>query len=120
MYDIFTLAKKDSYPLIHDVVIHPLKINRDPRGTLTEALKTTWDDVYNATDRPFTQMYFSQTQPGVARDISEWHVHPSGQEDRFFVIQGTIVTAVYDDRDGSPTKGQLNLFLMGESQDDIG
>ena len=120
MYDIFTLEKQASYPLIHDVVIHPFKVNRDPRGTLTEVLKTTWEDVYNTTDRPFTQMYFSQTEPGVARDANEWHVHPGGQEDRFYVIKGTIVTVVYDDKEDSPTKGKLNLFLMGETTGDIG
>lgn len=120
MYQLFTLKNKDSYPLIHDVVTHPYKVNRDPRGTLTEALKTTWSDVYNETDRKFTQMYFSQTLPGVARDIDQWHVHPGGQEDRFFVIQGSIVTAIYDTREASPTKGKLNLLLMGETKNDEG
>jgi len=120
MYQIYTLKNKADYPLIHDVVIHPFTVNRDPRGTLTEALKTTWEDVYHPQDRPFTQMYFSETGPGVARDIDQWHVHPGGQEDRFFVISGTIVSAVYDNRDSSPTKGKLNLFLMGQSQDDSG
>ena len=120
MYQIFTLKNQKPYPLIHDVVIRPLKVNRDPRGTLTEALKTTWPDVYSQKDRAFTQMYFSQTNPGTARDVDQWHVHPGGQEDRFFVIQGTIVTVVYDARDDSPTKGKLNLFLMGEAQADQG
>ncbi|MBI4035138.1 MAG: dTDP-4-dehydrorhamnose 3,5-epimerase family protein [Candidatus Chisholmbacteria bacterium] len=120
LYPIFTLPNQSSYPLIHDVVIHPFKVNHDPRGTLTEALKTTWDDVYNTNHRPFTQMYFSQTEAGVARDTNEWHVHPTGQEDRFFVIQGTIVTAIYDAREDSPTKSKLNLFLMGETADDVG
>ena len=119
MYKLFTLQNQSTYPLIHDVIIHPYKVNRDPRGTLTEALKTDWPDVYGP-DLPFAQMYFSQTLAGVARDIDQWHVHPSGQQDRFFVISGTIVTAVYDDRDNSPTKGKLNLFLMGETDADSG
>lgn len=118
MYQIYTLESKN-YPLIHDVIIHPFKVNKDPRGSLTEALKTTWADVYSS-DMPFAQMYFSETSPGTARDVDEWHVHPSGQQDRFFAIQGTIVTAVYDARDNSPTKGLLNLFLMGESENDKG
>ena len=120
MYQLFTLKDQSAYPVIHDVIIHPLKVNHDPRGTLTEALKTTWTDVYNSTDRAFTQMYFSKTEAGIARDTDQWHIHPSGQEDRFFVIQGTIITAVYDHRDNSPTKGQLNLFLMGETPGDAG
>ena len=101
MYQLFTLKNQASYPLIHDLIIHPFKVNRDPRGSLTEALKTTWEDVYHSDSRPFTQMYFSVSPAGVARDAGEWHVHPGGQEDRFFVIQGSIVTAVYDDRDNS-------------------
>lgn len=119
-YQIYTLANKETYPLIHDVIVHPFKVNRDPRGTLTEALKTTWEDVYNQKDMPFSQMYFSETEPGVARDVSEWHVHPGGQRDRFFTIAGTIVTAVFDNRENSPTKGTVNLFLMGETKNDIG
>ena len=119
-YKLFTLKNHTAYPLIHDVVTHQFQVNRDSRGTLTETLKTTWTDVYHPTTRPFTQMYFSQTQPGIPRDTDQWHVHPSGQEDRFFVIQGTIVTAIYDARPNSPTQGQLNLFLMGEAVEDMG
>jgi dTDP-4-dehydrorhamnose 3,5-epimerase len=65
-------------------------------------------------------MYFSETQPGVARDEDRWHYHPGGQEDRFGMIKGDIVVALYDDRKESPTYQQLNLFLMGESQKDAG
>lgn len=119
-YQIFTLKNQKNYPLIHDIVIHPFKVNRDPRGSLTEALKTTWKDVYHRKTLPFAQMYFSETHAGVARDIDQWHYHPGGQQDRFFVISGSIITAVYDNRDKSPTKGKLNLFYMGESSDDSG
>lgn len=120
MYKIFTLKNKKDYPLIHDVVVRPFKVNQDPRGTLTEALKTSWSDVYDDKDRPFTQMYFSQTHPGVARDKDQWHVHPGGQEDRFFVIQGTIVAVVLDAREDSDTKDTLNLFLMGDYEEEAG
>ncbi len=120
MYQLFTLKNKDSYPLIHDVTIHPFKVNRDPRGTLTEALKTDWPDVFDPHNLPFAQMYYSQTLPDTARDVDRWHYHPGGQQDRFFVISGNIVTAVFDDRPNSPTKGTLNLFYMGETSEDEG
>lgn len=120
MYSLFTLKNRDSYPLVHDVIIHPFKVNRDPRGTLTEALKTDWSDVFHPEKLPFAQMYFSQTSAGTARDIDRWHYHPGGQQDRFFVIAGNIITAVYDDRNDSPTKGKLNLFYMGETPADEG
>ncbi len=119
MYDIFTLSNKSTYPLIHDVVIHPFTVHRDPRGSLTETLKNDWSDVFDPQTRPFAQMYYSQTLPGTARDIDKWHFHPD-QQDRFFVISGNIVTVIFDDRDASPTKGTLNLFLMGETPKDEG
>lgn len=102
------------------VVIRPLQVNRDPRGTLTETLKITWKEICDQKKRPFTQMYFSKTLPGVARDEDKWHFHPRGQEDRFAVLAGDIVIAIYDRRKDSPTKDFLNLFLMGESQGDTG
>lgn len=116
MYTITTLKNYMDHPLIHDVIIHPLKVNGDPRGTLTETLKTTWEDVYHPQNLPFTQMYYSVTQPDTARDVDRWHYHPGGQQDRFGVISGDIVVAIYDNRDDSATKGELNLFAMGESQ----
>lgn len=120
MYQITTLHNHKSHKLIHDVILHPLKVNSDPRGTLTETLKTTWNNIYDHDKLPFTQMYYSVTKPNTARDIDKWHFHPGGQQDRFGVIAGDIVVCIYDDRDGSKTKGTLNLFAMGESQGNSG
>lgn len=120
MDKIITLATLKDHQLIHDVIVQPLKVNRDPRGTLTEFLKTTWDRVYDSKLRPFTQMYVSTTDSGVARDVDQWHYHPGGQEDRFAVIAGDIVVVIYDDRQDSPSKGTLNLFAMGQSQPEDG
>lgn len=103
--------------LIKDVVIYPLKVNQDKRGTLVESLKINWPEVFNEKTRPFTQCYYSITKPGVARDEDRWHYHHQ-QEDRFVVVKGDIVVAMYDWRKDSPTYGVLNLFPMGESQGD--
>jgi len=119
LYELITLKNKEKITLIEGAIMRPLKVNRDPRGSLTEVLKTTWEDVYSP-DMPFTQMYYSVTDPGVARDVDRWHFHPGGQQDRFGVIKGDIVVAMYDNREDSATKGALNLFLMGESQKDNG
>jgi dTDP-4-dehydrorhamnose 3,5-epimerase len=114
--DVYTILNGNvTGDLIHDVVIHRLEVHGDPRGTLTEGLKTTWTDVYEPEKWPFTQMYFSTTKPGVARDVDRWHYHPGGQQDRFGVIRGDIVVAVLDNREGSKSEGRLNLFHMGES-----
>lgn len=117
--DLFTLAKKDSYPLIKEVVVYPLKINQDERGILVESLKINWPEVFDAQKRPFTQCYYSITNPGAARDIDRWHYHHQ-QEDRFVVIKGEMVVALYDWRQDSPTYGSLNLFSMGEPRAEKG
>lgn len=104
---------------IHDVLLYPLRVNRDPRGTLVESLKVSWSGIYDERERPFAQHYFSTTLPGTARDEDRWHVHEH-QEDRFSVILGDIVVAIYDPRDGSPTRGRLNLYRLGESNGDGG
>ena len=117
---IFTLDKQKNFPLIKDVVVKPLKINRDKRGVLVETLKKDWQDVYSENNLSFTQNYYSITYPGIARDESEWHCHPTKQIDRFVVIKGDIVVALYDWRKKSQTYKYMNWFKMGESSGDKG
>lgn len=100
---------------IHDVVLHGLKTNRDPRGTLTELLRADWDDVYSE-DLPFAQVYTSTTSPGVARDVDRWHVHRH-QTDRFYCVAGRIVVPIADVREGSPTRGTLMLVELAAQED---
>lgn len=118
-FSYFDLTNLKSFKLIKDVVVHPLKVNRDDRGILAETIKSNWDDIYNK-DYPLAQNYFSITQSNVARDENQWHVHPTKQTDRFVVPQGKIVLALFDPRENSPTHGLLNLFLMGELEKDKG
>lgn len=99
--------------LIYDAVIRPLKVNADPRGVLVETLRADWPDLYGP-ERPFCQTYYSITQPWVARDEDRWH-HHQFQEDRFVVVSGNVVIAIYDGRATSPTAGTLNLFLLGDA-----
>jgi dTDP-4-dehydrorhamnose 3,5-epimerase len=103
--------------LIDGVKLHKLVVHRDDRGLLMETLKTTWEGVVDDS-LPFGQTYFSVTNPGFARDEDEWHNHPTRQVDRFVVLKGDCVIAVYDKRDDSATRGKLNLFFIGESNGD--
>jgi len=105
--------------LIADVVVRPLKVNRDARGSLVETLRRDWPEVYLPEERPFAQTYYSLTYPGVARDEDRWHYH-AFQEDRFALPCGDIVLALYDTRAGSLTKGRLNLIPLGEGCGDEG
>lgn len=117
--DFFDLSKLGKYKLIQGVIIKPLKVNQDSRGILVETLKTTWEEIYSK-KMPFSQSYFSVTKSNVARDEDQWHLHPKKQIDRFVVVKGKIVLALYDWRKNSKTKGLLNLFLMGELRQNKG
>lgn len=107
------VAPGESAGLIDDVVVRPLRVNADSRGVLVETLRADWSDVYGP-DRSFHQTYYSITEPWVARDEDRWH-HHRHQEDRFVVLGGDIVIAIYDGRPGSPTEGRLNLFHCGDA-----
>lgn len=116
MMDFLTF--KNQKNLIADVVLHQLVMHRDERGLLMETLKEDWTDVFHRPDLQFAQSYYSVTQPGFARDEEFWHNHPTKQTDRFIILQGNAVVALYDWREDSKTKGILNLFLMGERNGD--
>ncbi len=107
------LGLGDEEKLIEGVKLIRTKFNRDERGFLVETLKTSWSEVFND-NLPFSQSYFSMTKPGCARDENLWHVHPTIQIDRFVVVKGTIVIALYDLRENSKTYRQLDLVQMGE------
>lgn len=98
--------------LIDGVIIRPLAIHQDATGSLVETLRRDWTDVFNDKELAFAMQYMSITPPGVARDEDKWHVHKD-QQDRFICVGGHIVTACFDPRQNSKTRGQLNLFVMG-------
>ena len=114
--EFITLKNKDTARLVKDLLMYPLKVNRDESGILVETLRRDWPDIYGP-GREFAMQYYSVTPPGLARDEDVWHTHPTVQEDRFLVINGEIVVAVADARDGSETKGVLNLFYMKPDED---
>jgi dTDP-4-dehydrorhamnose 3,5-epimerase len=100
---------------IADVTLRALRVNRDPRGTLTELLRSDWPDLFGAT-MPFAQVYASTTAPGVARDEDRWHVHRH-QTDRFYCLAGRLVVAIFDPRPASPTRGRLLLVELAAGED---
>ena len=114
--EFITLNNKDSVKLVKDVLLYPLKVNRDETGILVETLRKDWPDIYGK-NREFAMQYFSVTEPLIARDENLWHYHPTVQEDRFLVAYGEIITAVADNREESETKGLLNLFRMKVDED---
>lgn len=113
--EFITLANNDSSNLIKDILMYPLKVNRDESGILVETLRTDSKEIYGR-NREFAMQYFSVTESGIARDEKVWHSHPQ-QEDRFFVAQGEVITAVADNRQNSKTFGLINLFHMKADTD---
>lgn len=109
--DFIILNNLKTSKVIDEVLIYPLKINRDASGVLVETLRTDWKGIYGH-GREFAMQYYSITESGIARDEDVWHYHPTAQEDRFLVVQGAIITAIADNREESPTHGLLNLFYM--------
>lgn len=110
MIEFIDLENKDRSKLIQDVLLYPLKVNRDNSGILIETLRKDWPEIYGA-EREFSMQYFSVTDPWIARDEDVWHWHPF-QEDRFLLGFGEVIAAIADNREDSQTHGLLNLFKL--------
>ena len=90
---------------IDGVMIKELKVIPDERGRLMEMLRSD-DEVFSK----FGQAYLTTAYPGV---VKAWHYHKV-QVDHWVVVKGMAKVVLYDSRDGSPTRGEVNEFFMGE------
>lgn len=90
---------------IDGVLIKPLKKISDERGTVMHMLKST-DQHFEK----FGEIYFSTIYPGA---IKGWHVH-SRMVINYAVPVGRIKLVLFDARDGSPTKGEIQEIFIGE------
>ncbi|MFH1403051.1 MAG: dTDP-4-dehydrorhamnose 3,5-epimerase family protein [Candidatus Altiarchaeota archaeon] len=91
--------------IIEGVLVKKLKPIHDDRGWLMEIMRRD-DDIYDE----FGQVYMTTAYPGV---IKAWHSHRN-QDDHFCVLKGMAWVALYDDREDSPTHGEVMEFNMGE------
>jgi dTDP-4-dehydrorhamnose 3,5-epimerase len=91
--------------MIDGVVIKKLKVIPDERGRLMEILRAD-DELFSK----FGQVYMTTAYPGV---VKGWHYHKK-QTDHFSVVRGMIKLVLYDGRRDSPTKGEVNEFILGE------
>lgn len=91
--------------LIDGVNVKQLKVIADERGYLMEMMRK--DDPFF---QRFGQTYVSVAYPGV---VKGWHYHKI-QTDHFVIVKGMMKVVLYDDREGSPTRGTINEFFMGE------
>ena len=91
--------------MIHDVKTKKLKVIPDDRGRLMEMLRAD-DECFEV----FGQVYLSTTYPGV---VKAWHFHKL-QKDNFVCVKGMVKLVLADTREGSPTRGEINEFVIGE------
>jgi dTDP-4-dehydrorhamnose 3,5-epimerase len=94
-------------PLIQGVVVKKLSVNCDERGRLMEMIRADDKDLGNIR---FGQVYMTTAYPGVTK---AWHYHKK-QTDHFVCVKGMMKVVLYDSREDSPTKGQINEFVIGE------
>lgn len=93
--------------MIEGVKDRMLENNADERGHLVEIFREDWEFYEPAP----AMSYYSMSYPGIIR---AWHRHTEGQIDHFVCPHGRIKVGIYDDREKSATRGEINTFVIGE------
>ncbi|HOV89600.1 MAG TPA: dTDP-4-dehydrorhamnose 3,5-epimerase family protein [Syntrophorhabdaceae bacterium] len=91
--------------MIKDVSVKQLRLIPDERGRLMEILRCDDEDFTK-----FGQVYMTTTYPHV---VKAWHYHKL-QDDFIVCVKGMLKLVLYDDREGSPTRGEINEFFIGD------
>jgi dTDP-4-dehydrorhamnose 3,5-epimerase len=91
--------------MIEGVVVKQLKQAADERGWLTEIMRSDWSEF-----KKFGQAYITAGYPQV---VKAWHMHKK-QTDNMACVKGMMKLVLFDGRDGSKTKGEVNEFAIGE------
>jgi dTDP-4-dehydrorhamnose 3,5-epimerase len=92
--------------MIHGVKTKQLRVFPDERGRLAEILRGDDRDL----NVKFGQVYMTTAYPGVTK---AWHYHKK-QIDHFACVAGMMKVVLYDPREDSPTRGEVNEFFIGE------
>ncbi|HEY9855751.1 MAG TPA: dTDP-4-dehydrorhamnose 3,5-epimerase family protein [Stenomitos sp.] len=90
--------------MIQGVRITPLKQIPDERGKVMHMLRADADGFEG-----FGEIYFSTVYPGA---IKGWHLHHR-MTLNYAVPHGRIKFVLYDDREDSPTRGELQEIFLG-------
>ncbi len=90
--------------MIDGVVVKPLRRIPDERGFIMHMLRRDDPDF-----EQFGEIYFSTVYPGA---IKAWHLHKE-MTLNYAVIVGMVKLVLYDDREGSPTQGELQELYIG-------
>ncbi|HLQ62973.1 MAG TPA: dTDP-4-dehydrorhamnose 3,5-epimerase family protein [Candidatus Acidoferrales bacterium] len=91
-------------PAIEGVEVKELETHPDERGFFREVIRET-DGFFGR----FGQLSHSYMHAGTAK---AWHVHQK-QTDWWYAV-GALKVALYDLREGSPTRGRLMEMMLGD------
>jgi dTDP-4-dehydrorhamnose 3,5-epimerase len=91
--------------MIEGVVIKPLRVIPDDRGTIRKMQQSSDDEF-----KGFGEVYFSSIYPGV---VKGWHLHEENVLN-YAVVAGMIKLVLFDPREDSPTRGELMELHLGE------
>ena len=91
--------------LIHGVELQEMQNILTRNGVTTEVLRPEW----GIGRLPVRHLIHVTLR---AHAVSAWHCHHI-QTDRIFVTEGSLRIVLFDDREGSPTRGQLDVLLLG-------
>ena len=91
--------------MIEGVVTKQLKQIADERGWLMEIMRSDWEQF-----QKFGQVYITAAYPQV---VKAWHMHKK-QTDNVTCIKGMMQLVLYDDREKSKTRKEINEFTLGE------
>jgi dTDP-4-dehydrorhamnose 3,5-epimerase len=91
--------------MIDGAAVKRLKLIPDERGRLMEILRCDDDQFVR-----FGQVYITTTYPQV---VKAWHYHKV-QDDFITCVKGMLKLVLYDGRDGSPTRGEIDEFFLGD------
>ena len=91
--------------MIDGVLVTPLRQIPDERGKIMHMLRA--DDPHF---ERFGEIYFSVVYPGV---VKGWHRH-TRMVLNYAVVSGMIKLVLYDDRESSRSRGQIQELFIGE------
>ena len=93
--------------MIDGLILTPLNQIFDERGKVMHMLRED-SSVFTR----FGEIYFSSTYPGV---VKAWHLHKR-MTLNYAVVSGEIKLVLYDDRESSPTRGEIQeIFVSPEN-----
>ena len=92
--------------MIDGVRVQPLRRIADERGSVMHMLRA-----HDPWFTGFGEIYFSTVYPGV---VKGWHLHKR-MVLNYAVAHGSIKLVLYDDREGSHTRGEVQELFVGDT-----